>query len=197
MGSCLSSCEKHEEKQEVKSRSKEESVTNHQLRQLMNSTYDSVPIGLIRKTVLAKVVDIYDGDTITVAFYNKGELEKYTIRVLGYDSPEIKPKKDSKHRDEEIHKAYLARNRMVELVTDCKVKQGSKMTRKELRKLLNGNTRLITVEFVKFDKYGGRMLGNINTEEDDSISEIMIKEGYGYSYSGGKKKKFGDDSESD
>ena len=46
--------------------------------------------GLLTK---AKVVDVYDGDTITIVFYHNGQPIKDSFRMLGYDSPEMKPRK--------------------------------------------------------------------------------------------------------
>ena len=43
------------------------------------------------KKITAKVVDIYDGDTITVVFRDGGRLIKHRVRLIGYDSPEMKP----------------------------------------------------------------------------------------------------------
>ena len=43
---------------------------------------------------VCKCIKVYDGDTITVAFIPKGlkDFYKYTIRLNGIDSPEIKSK---------------------------------------------------------------------------------------------------------
>ena len=40
----------------------------------------------------AKVVDVYDGDTVTIVIFNKCGFEKHKLRMYGYDSPEMKPK---------------------------------------------------------------------------------------------------------
>ena len=58
----------------------------------------------------AKVVDVYDGDTITIVIFNKGGVEKYKLRMYGYDSPEIKPKLDMLNRKQEIENAKAAKN---------------------------------------------------------------------------------------
>ena len=58
---------------------------------------------------LSKVVDVYDGDTITVVLYNKGDFEKHKLRLNGIDTPELKPKKDIENREDEIEKAKDAK----------------------------------------------------------------------------------------
>ena len=70
-------------------------------------------------TFNAKVVDVYDGDTCTVIFYYKDEPIKFKCRCKGYDSPEMKPPKDAKNRDDIIKNANLAK--IYENVVDLKV----------------------------------------------------------------------------
>ena len=43
------------------------------------------------KSFIAIVSDVYDGDTCKVIFKFNGEMSKHTIRMYGYDSPELKP----------------------------------------------------------------------------------------------------------
>ncbi len=45
------------------------------------------------KKFKCKVVNVYDGDTCTVVFRHRGKLEQHSVRMLGYDSPEMKPPK--------------------------------------------------------------------------------------------------------
>ena len=51
--------------------------------------------------------------------------------------------------------------------------------------------QLVYIKCGEFDKYG-RLLGTlfINKEDEKSINQLMIDEGYGYEYDGGTKKKF-------
>ncbi len=42
------------------------------------------------QTHLAKILKIYDGDTITAVFHVKGELRKYKVRINGIDTAEMK-----------------------------------------------------------------------------------------------------------
>ena len=64
----------------------------------------------LKGNYLVKVVDVYDGDTITVILINKCGYEKHKLRMYGYDSPEIKPLKNKKNRDTEIKNALKAKH---------------------------------------------------------------------------------------
>ena len=50
------------------------------------------------KTVETKVVSVYDGDSIKVLFPLNGVLYKWTCRLDGIDTPEIKNKKFARKR---------------------------------------------------------------------------------------------------
>ena len=121
-----------------------------------------------------KVISIYDGDTLTLGYRYLGKNFKSKVRMLGYDSPEMKPPKNSPTRDEEKRKALLAKEYIDNLTKD----------------------KILWVEFKDFDKYG-RPLANLFiidnsycTSNKRSINELMISNGHGYRYEGGTKKKF-------
>lgn len=91
--------------------------------------------------------------------------------MYGYDSPEMKPKKDLINRDIEINKANLAKKRLEELVLN----------------------KVVWVKFDKNEKYGrtmGVIYNDSNTFIDDynkSINQQMINENHGKIYFGGSK----------
>jgi endonuclease YncB( thermonuclease family) len=117
--------------------------------------------------VKAKVLEVYDGDTITIVFIHSGILIKYRMRMEGYDSPELKPNLKCDNRDLHIKCGNLAKSKLEDLILD----------------------RLVYIKFSnKNDKYG-RLLGIVyfNTI---NINQVMINEGYGKSYNGGKKEEF-------
>jgi hypothetical protein len=63
--------------------------------ELLKINPDSVPLFHFgTKPFKARVVDVYDGDTCTILFKYHGINVKHKIRLYGYDSPEIKPRKD-------------------------------------------------------------------------------------------------------
>ena len=54
---------------------------------------------------------------------------------------------------------------------------------------MNNSTQLVYIKCGEFDKYG-RLLGElrVNLEDDKSVNQQMIDNGYGYEYHGGTKK---------
>lgn len=125
------------------------------------------------KVIIARIVDVYDGDTCTLLFEYNGEIMKYKCRAMGYDCAEMKPKKDDPTRDEQKKLAQAARSRFIELI--------------------GGIDSIIKVKCLEFDKYG-RILGYFYKINDDdiekaeSVNSIMIKEGHGKPYDGGTKE---------
>ena len=119
-----------------------------------------------------KIVDIYDGDTCTIVIRNRGELQKYKLRMNGYDSPEMKPPKSNKNRNKEIIEAKKAKKALGDI---------------------SGHGILI-LECGGWDKYG-RLLGDLYTRtnfgnKNIHINQWMIDNNYGYPYNGGTKKIF-------
>ena len=122
-----------------------------------------------KKTFLAKVVDVYDGDTCTIIIKNKKELQKYKVRMLGYDSRKIKPRKNINNREEIIKKAKEAKNALIDKI----------------------NNKLVYIDCGSWDKYG-RLLGTLysikNNKKFVNINQWMINNNYGYIYNGGTKR---------
>lgn len=118
---------------------------------------------------LCKVVDIYDGDTIKVVFMDNNRINKWNIRMEGYDSPEMRPSRKLENRDEIKKKAVEAKN--------------------YLKSLIMNENQLVYLKCGKFDKYG-RLLGYVYINQDDteSVNEMMIKNNHAYEYHGGTKK---------
>jgi endonuclease YncB( thermonuclease family) len=118
-------------------------------------------------TYFAKVIKCYDGDTIHCIFKYNGKFSIFKIRMHGYDSCEMRPRKNIVNRDLIIKKAHEAKEYLEELI-------------------LGKN---IILECTGQDKYG-RLLGIVKLKPDDikSINDIMIENGYGYAYDGGTKK---------
>jgi len=129
-------------------------------------------------TFRAKVVDIYDGDTLTLIFRYCGKLQQHKCRMLGYDSPEMKPLLSMKNRKLEISKAKEARQALLKWVKSC--------------------NWIVYIHCHEFDKYG-RILIDLYVPYQPKffglfhkkllINQWMIDENYGYPYDGGKKRK--------
>ena len=112
----------------------------------------------------ARVVKIYDPDTITIIFEWINQMIKLNIRLDGIDAPELKSKIKS-----ESDACKKGINKLNELIND----------------------KIIYVIFGKYDKYG-RILARINTLEPIEnelycINDYLLKYNYVRSYDGGKK----------
>jgi endonuclease YncB( thermonuclease family) len=111
----------------------------------------------------AKVIDVYDGDTVTVVFRFGSKIWKDKCRLAGVDTAEIRT------RDEEERVRGLA-------------------ARDWLRaQVLNKN---VWVECGAWDKYG-RLLGTIYLSGDfqQSVNQELINHGFAVPYFGGTKVK--------
>lgn len=62
-----------------------------------------------REVCHAKAVSVYDGDTFTAAVAVNGRLEEWHIRMLGYDSPEIRSKNQAEKAEAVRCKEALSR----------------------------------------------------------------------------------------
>ena len=131
-------------------------------------------------TCKCKVLDIYDADTITVAFYlDNFNYTKISVRLLGIDTPEL--------RGSEKELGIKARNHLIKILTDVIIDKD--YSRNEIRDLIfNKNNNIVDILFDDFDKYG-RPLGTIY-KNNININEILIIEGYAKKYDGGTKEKW-------
>lgn len=126
-----------------------------------NATLKTPLFGLKGKTKWAKVVKVYDGDTIHVVFYLGFKLYRWKCRLLGIDTPEIKTKSKIEHSA-----AIKAKEKLSDLILN----------------------KIITIECNNFDKYG-RLLITVYKSRVN-INKFMVRQGYAYEYDGGTKKKF-------
>lgn len=123
------------------------------------------------QTFLGLPTNIYDGDTLSIVFIYNGNQIKYRCRCLGYDSPEMKPLLSNQNRENEKAMAISAKNRFIEL----------------LNKNPDG---VVKMECFDFDKYGRLLVEIWNEVDEKSINEIMVEEGHGKKYDGGKKESW-------
>jgi len=111
-----------------------------------------------------QVIKVYDGDTITIAAYMpyaESPLFRFSVRLNGIDSPEIKG-----HSEEE--------------------KAAAKKSRSALNdKLLH---RVVTLTNVQTEKYG-RILADVYLE-DLHINQWLLDNHYAVKYDGGTKNGF-------
>jgi endonuclease YncB( thermonuclease family) len=106
---------------------------------------------------LAKCVDCYDGDTCKVVFPFHGELTRWTIRVYGVNTSEIRG-----GSDEEKKMGILARDFTRKLVLD----------------------KMVWVSCYGFGKYG-RLVADIYFDEQmegPTLSDMLIEAGHSEPY---------------
>lgn len=109
----------------------------------------------------AKVVKVYDGDTVHVVFSYFDKFFKWTCRIAHVDTPELRTK-----NEEEKKKGYEVRDK--------------------LRELIMG--KIVQLHCHEFDKYG-RLL--IDIEIDGvKVDEWLLSNGYAKKYEGGTKEKW-------
>ena len=160
----------------------------HSLNELSNLKDDVQLFDLKGQVFDAKVVDVYDGDTCSIIISLNNEWTKFKVRAYGYDTPELKPPKNSHNRDEIIDMGIKARNYFISRVTDCDIDLSKHYSKKELKEILDKNKKIISVRSQGWDKYG-RMLGDIYVN-NVYLNEEMVSKKYGYRYDGGTKNSF-------
>lgn len=135
---------------------------------LKNKNNQNIKLYSVKGLYRAKVVDVYDGDTITIVIFNKLWYEKHKLRLNGIDTPEMKPSKDLPNREEHIKKAHLAKDKLSELILN----------------------KIIYVDIEGNEKYG-RLLGTIYLKnccfKTKNINQFMLDNKYAYEYHGGTK----------
>jgi len=117
----------------------------------------------------AKVVYVYDGDTIHVVFRIFNKYYRWNCRILGVDTPELRTKDEK-----EKQKGYIVRDKVKE----------------------NFLEKIVKIKCYDFDKYGRLLIDvylpkNIPDKKNKTLlSEWLIANDYAYAYEGGTKIKW-------
>jgi endonuclease YncB( thermonuclease family) len=119
------------------------------------------------KEMYCRVISVYDGDTVDIVFYENDVPKHYKFRLYGVDTPEMKPPKNCENREEIIQSAIRAKEYLSGLILD----------------------KTVWIEFHNEEKYG-RLMGTIykNKSKLVNINRLLIQNGYGKEYYGGKKE---------
>ena len=161
-------------------------------KQLQMTNNDIPEFSLNGEEFLAKVVDIYDADTCKIVILLNKKPTKFTCRLYGIDTPEMKPSKKKPNRDLEKQAAKKSRNRLFQLCcnVDCELEKMYK--KKEIKQLIKQNNKLIKVKCGEFDKYGRLLIKmyDLDTNEEISFNQILINEEYAKEYFGKTKEQF-------
>ncbi len=130
----------------------------------LSSQTNDVPYFTLKGHVTeAKVVRVYDGDTIHVVFRYFDQYYKWNCRIAHVDTPELRTK-----NTEEKQRGYLARDKLSELIMG----------------------KVVKMECFEFDKYG-RLLVEIQVPgSEQKVHEWLIENGHAKAYEGGTKEKW-------
>ncbi len=147
----------------------------------------SVPeFSLAGKTLPGKVVSCYDGDTFHAVLETAFGLWRFSCRMAGYDTPEMKPPKTKVDRDIEKGRALKSKHALLTKVSDSAPDLAALATNVELDAAVLKNRKIIQVVCKEFDKYG-RLLVEVPLDDGSTVNQWMIQQGYGYAYDGGTK----------
>lgn len=148
-----------------------------------NHGYDTSLFSLVGMKGWARVVACHDGDSPTLVMSYGGQMHKFHTRLYGVDTAEISCKDPVKKE-----KAVVARNRLIQLCTDCHTMPVFRSD-KDVIRFLGADVYIVWVECLEFDKYG-RLLVNLRKTPDDEMtfSDLLIQENHAYAYYGGKKQ---------
>jgi endonuclease YncB( thermonuclease family) len=120
-----------------------------------------------KRRFLTKIVEVYDGDTVRAVFSPPEIFPatiQYKIRMLGYDSCEIRPSLKLIDREIEKKMAINARDALAGKI----------------------GKELVVLECGDFDK-NGRILGVVYLRNGENINKWMVDNGYGWPYDGKTK----------
>jgi micrococcal nuclease len=109
----------------------------------------------------AKVVHVYDGDTIHIVFKYFDNFYKWNCRISHVDTPELRTK-----NEEEKRKGYEVRDKLRELILD----------------------KIVNVQCLEFDKYG-RLLIELYIG-DIYVNQWLIDNNLAKQYEGGTKENW-------
>lgn len=162
-----------------------ESTRTDAQRDLADSVWSNTPaFGLAGRSFWARVVDVYDGDTLTVAVTGllqgvepapqSSASHRVTLRLRGIDAPEMRST-DPSERD----MAVQARDRLVEwLMQDASADMPPRRgTRTAVRRALERRVVVVWVACGATEKYG-RTLADVSLEPGGTVvSRALLAEG--------------------
>jgi endonuclease YncB( thermonuclease family) len=121
---------------------------------------------------LVQVESVYDGDTITVVLVRHGQHIRQKVRLVGYDTPEMKPSLTQENREQEKEMALKARE--------------------DLKTQLQSYMWMVCEGREKFGRILGKLyrVGCNGAREQSSVNEWMIANSHAYVYAGGTKKNW-------
>ena len=127
----------------------------------MESLTYATTIPFVPPVEIGKVIKVYDGDTITLGAILLNKAYRFSVRLRGIDTPEMKG--GSPHEKELAVKA-----------------------RDELSKRIMN--KIVTLKNIETEKYG-RILADVYLD-NECMNEWLITEGFAKKYDGGHKESW-------
>jgi len=147
------------------------SKENRLRRKLLKIDPDDVPsIPYRGETIPCVVPEVYDGDTLTAIYMIKKVPIKIRVRLFGIDAPELRGKGVSKLESEV-----------------------GKLVGEFVRSWIHKYSKILYIKIQRFDKYGGRFIGDIFAREngiDVSLATMLLQKNFVVPYQGQKKIKW-------
>ena len=119
-----------------------------------------------------RICHVYDGDTVHAVIDFKGDATRIICRLYGINTPEMN----------EGEKAFRARNRVIQLLTDVTIDLDD-MTSSKKREFvdrIHQNKKIVYVSLCGRDKYGRELA--VFYDNDLSINDILINENHCVAY---------------
>lgn len=149
---------------------------------------DVPEFSLCGQTLKGKVVEMYDADTCKIVIPLNNSFSKFTCRLNGIDTPEMKPKKEKPNRDVEILWAKKARRELLKMVCpDGKNVDNLDIKKEDIIKDLEQNRKLVTMKCMEFDKYGRLLVELYVDGNEKSLNKILVEKEMAVDYTGGTK----------
>lgn len=163
---------------------------------LNRCTYADVDPLVFQGTFDCKVLRVYDGDTLWIAISSPlkdDKVSRVCCRLLGMDTPEI-PRSHADAMTDEGKRAFAARDRVVQLVTNVEVGGDDdephqnasgvelpSLSDSDLQDRLDAQNTLVLKNALDMthgtDKYG-RYLVHLKTKHGENLSDTLIREGH-------------------
>jgi endonuclease YncB( thermonuclease family) len=155
---------------------------------LEDATKDVPEFSLCGLTLQGKVVECYDADTCKIVLPVQNSFYKFTCRLNGIDTPEMKPRKDKPNRENEMIWAKKARGELLRLIClNNSCFDNLDIKKEEVNNMLENNKRLIIVKCLEFDKYGRLLVELFGDDKNKSFNNILVEKNLAVNYDGGKK----------
>ncbi len=127
---------------------------------LESQSMNTPEFSLVGHSTRAKVVKVYDGDSIHVVFEYFGNFYRWICRIAHVDTPEIKSK-NSKEKEY----AIVVRDKLSEVILN----------------------KVCEIKCFEFDKYGRLLIELTMPDSNEKLHEWLIRNNYAKPYEGKTK----------